>query len=304
MMLSSNTKSMKPNISKKEIESGQEIIDILSRSNPKLSPHHLKEIVSEYKKFTPHPEKYGLWSSKKSKIKKDETYDKIFLLISGIAASGKDAIREEMIRLMPDLFHTAVTGTSRPPRAGEIHEKDYYFFDGPKNFKTAVKNNELVEWVQEGERFYGLPKKSLENALQKPAKIICSQLEISAWSKMDRHLSTITETKIKTIKIFVLPHMNFSDYQNWLSQKRTDDVDARLLRTGWEIKKAAKKADFIISNRIDENSKSLTYTAQSIINQLLDFLPNTSIPKFNLPFEIKQELSDIESILTFHDSIK
>lgn len=294
---------MKPNISKKEIESGQETFEKLLQLNCKFLPHHLEKIISEYKNFSPHISKYGLWSSNKSKTKKfNQKYSKLFLLFNGVAAAGKDAIKEEMNRLVPNLFSTTVTGTSRQPREGEVHEKDYYFFNGPKDFKKALKNGEFIEYVQQGDRFYGLPKKSLDQALKNSSPIIYSQLELSAWTKMEKYLSQKTEVKV--IKIFVLPHMDFLEYQNWLNQKRDDEVNVRLMRTCWEIKKAPKKADFIVTNRIKENTNSLTLTAQAIINQLLDFLDLPDISKFDLPFDIKQKTSDTEKILKFHDSIK
>lgn len=295
---------MKPNISKNEIESGKEILEKLVKLNSKFLPHHLKEIIPGYKNFSPHISKYGLWSSTKTKTKKfNQKYKKIFLLFNGVAAGGKDAIKEEMNRLIPNLFFTAVTGTSRQPREGEIHKKDYYFFNGPNDFKKALKNGEFIEYVQQGDRFYGLPKKSLDQALKNPSPIIYSQLELSAWTKMEKYLSQTNEIGI--IKIFVLPHMNFTEYQNWLNQKRDDEVNVRLMRTCWEIKKAPKKADFIVTNRIAENSNFLTFTAQTIINQLLDFLPDLpNISKFDLPFKIDQEISDVEKIIEFHDSIK
>jgi guanylate kinase len=294
---------MKSNISKKEIESGKDIIKLLGEKNPKLLPHHLKEIVPEYQKFSPHPHKYGLWSSTKNK--KFEKYDKIVIMASGIAAGGKDAIREEMKRLIPNLFIKAVTGTSRPPREGEVHGQDIYFYNGIEEFKKSIKNGEFVEYVYQGDRLYGLPKKSIDDALKHSSPIIWTQVEMSAWSKLEKYISNIRDIKIGIVKIFILPYMNFSDYKVWLNQKRTDDVESRLTRTGWEIMKAAKKADFIVTNRIIENSNTLTYTTQAIINQILDFLPNLpDTSKFDLPFETKDDISDIESILTFHNSIK
>lgn len=295
---------MKANISKKEIESGREIIEKLSQLNPKLLPHHLQEIISGYKKFLPHISKYGLWSSKKSKNKKNKNkYDKIFLMISGIAASGKDAIREEMSRISPYLFIKTITGTSRQPREGEIHGRDYYFFQDSTNFKKSIKNGDFLEWVKQGDRFYGLPKESLNQSLNHSAKIICSQVEMSAWTKVEKHVSKIENVKILTLKVFVLPNMNFSEYQNWLNQKRDDDVDARMLRTGWEIKKAPKKADFIITNNIGQDTKNLTLTAQTIINELSEFLDEPLFEKFDSPFNTDKKIKDIEEILKIHNSL-
>ena len=297
---------MKSNISKKEIESGKDIIKLLDEQNLRLLPHQLKDIISDYQKFSPHPNEYGLWSSPKTKKKKfNQKYDKIMLLLSGVTAGGKDAIREEMEKLAPNLFLKTVTGTSRPPREGEVHTKDYYFFESQKIFRQSIKNGEFLEYYKRGESFYGLPKKSLDEAIKHPSPIVYSQIEMSGWSKVEKYLSHTTETNIFTLKVFVIPDMNFSEYKEWLIQKRSDnDLDSRLNKTGWEIKKAAKKADFIVINRIRKNSQSLTYTAQTIINQLTKLLNSSDIPQFPSPFNIDKELKDIESILTLHDSIK
>jgi guanylate kinase len=297
---------MKSNLSKKDIESGKNIIDILLKTNSKLSPHILKDIIPDYKKFFPHPDKYGLWSSPKTKNKKfNQKYDKVMLLLSGVTAGGKDAIREEMERLAPNLFKKTITGTSRPPRPGETHGKDYYFFENQKIFKQSIKNNEFIEYIKRGETFYGLSKKSLNKAIKHPSPIVYSQIEMSGWSKVERYISHITETKIFTLKVFVMPDMNFSQYKEWLIQKRSDnDLNSRLNKTGWEIKRAAKKADFIITNRIRENGQTLTYTAQTIINQVTQLLNSSNFPQFPPPFNIDKELTDIEEILNLHDSIK
>jgi guanylate kinase len=264
---------MKSNISKKDIKSGKEIIEKLSELNPKLLPHFLKDIIPDYQKFLFHPHKYGLWFSNKTKHPKfNQKYDKIMLLISGITAGGKDAIHQEMEKLAPNLFSKSVTATSRPPREGEIHGQDYYFFENHKIFRQSLKNNEFLEYYKRGETFYGLPKKSLNSSINHPSPVIYSQLEMSGWSKAEKYIS-INYPNIFILKIFIIPDMNFSDYKKWFLKKRNNnDIESRLNKTGWELKTAPKKADFIITNRIEKNTDSLTRTAQTIINQITDLL--------------------------------
>ena len=267
---------MKSNISKKDIASGKEIIKKLSELNPKLLPHLLKKTIPDYQKFLPHPHKYGLWSSNKTKHSRfNQKYDKIMLLISGVTAGGKDAIHQEMEKLAPNLFSKSVTATSRPPREGEVHGQDYYFFESHETFRKSIKNSEFIEYYKRGETYYGLPKKSLENSINHPSPVIYSQLEMSGWSKAEKHISKINQN-IFILKIFIIPEMNFSKYQNWLVEKRSDnDLESRLNKTGWELKKAPKKADFIITNRIEKSTDSLTKTAQTIINQITDLLKDS-----------------------------
>lgn len=297
----------KPNISKKELTSKKSLIKLLSKTNSQLIPSKLKDFISEYEEFLPHLDKYSLWSTPKKFVQISQhhsKYDKVVILLNGVAAGGKDAIREEIERIIPGLMHTTITGTSRKPRPNETHGKDYYFFDNHESFKIAIKAGEFIEWVEQGNGYYGLPKKSLEEGIKHSSPIVFSKVEMSAWEKVEEHLNTITDTKIFVLKLFVLPHMSFFEYKNWLSQKRDDDINSRLIRTCWEISEAPKKADFIITNRIRESKNPLTYTAQSIVNLALKFLSSSKFKEFPLPFMINNNIKEIEDILKFHDSIE
>jgi len=129
---------------------------------------------------------------------------------------------------------------------------------GPKSVIVVAGMNKVV--------------KSLDDAINHHTPVIFSQIEMSGWSKTEKYIST-KQTNIFVLKIFVIPDMNFSDYKNWLIKKRNDnDLEPRLNKTGWELKKAPQKADFIIVNHIEENTDSLTKTAQTIINQLTELL--------------------------------
>lgn len=299
---------MKSNLTKKDYQIGQNIIDILQQKDIRLSPNQLKDIISDYQKFSLTLQKYGLWQSQKTNSKKfKQKYSKIMLLFSGITASGKDAIKEEIENLAPNLFKKTVTGTSRPPREGEIEGKDYFFFKDNKTFKQSLKKNEFIEFYKRENTYYGLPKKSLDQIKNNSSPVIYSQVEISGWSKIEKYLNTITQNEIFTLKIFVLPDMNFSEYQNWLSQKRPiEEIPSRLAKTGWELKKAPKKADFIVTNRIREDKKYLNLVAKTIINQISEVLDFPKFPNFPSEFTIDKKLKkskDIEKILSFHDSI-
>jgi len=264
---------MKSNISQKEIASGKKIVDILSVSNPQLLPNLLKKDIPKYQNFLPNINKYSLWSSTKSKLKNTQKYDKIIMLTSGLAASGKDSIYSEMIKLRPDLFFKTITATSRPPREGEINETDYFFIKNAKKFKEAIKNQEFLEFIKRGDNYYGLPKISLDRAIDQSNPVIYCQIEMSGWSKLIKYIASLENKNILIIKFFVLPDMSFLEYINWLKEKRAnEDIESRINKSGWEIKKAPIKSDFIIINHIEENTDSLTKTAKTVVDQLFKFI--------------------------------
>lgn len=296
---------MKPNISQKEFDTGEIIINQLFISNPRLLPYFLKHDLPDYENFSPEITKYGLWLSKNFLIQKESKlkYDKIVFLCNGLAASGKDSIYNEMINLNPNLFFKTVTATSRPMREGEIDEVDYFFYK-PDEFLNSLERDEFLEFIKRGETYYGLPKKSFDFAFNQPNPIIYCQIEMSGWNKLEEYINTIKDKKILIIKAFVLPDMSFTEYIDWLKFKRAnDDLNSRISKTGWELKNAPQKADFIITNRIRENVPTLTYIAKTIINQLIETTNLSNYSKFLTPTDNLEKVSSIEKIITQHDSV-
>lgn len=294
---------MKSNISKKEINSGKEIINLLEKSNPLLSPHILKNLIPGYKYFRPDINQYGLWFSQKLKLKSALKYDKIFFLLNGLAASGKDSIFGEMTRLKPKLFFKTVTATSRLPREKEVNTIDYFFYKNIFNFKKDIKKNEFIEYIKRGNSYYGLPKKSFDFAFRQTKPIIYCQIEMSGWPKLEQYLYSLNKN-ILIIKAFVLPHMTLSQYLQWLIQNRgEEEIDSRVNKSGWELKIAPKQVNFFISNRINPKIPTLTYTAKTIVNLIIPFIKNQKKYKFSTPTDNLKITKSITKIVKIHDSI-
>lgn len=293
---------MKSNISKKDIDSGKKIISDLLVKNPRLLPFYLQEILPQYKKFLPDIKKYGLWCCPKLLNKNPTKYDKIVFLANGLAAAGKDSLYSKMVNLVPDMFFKTITATSRPPREGEVDETDYFFYQ-TREFLDSLKNDEFLEFIKRGETYYGLPKKSLDFAFNQPKPIIYCQIEMSGWSKLERYLKS-KNLNILVIKQFIMPDMSISEYINWLTNQRLgEDLESRINKSGWEIQKAAIKADIILTNRIRENIPTLSYLAKTIINQLIQIGNLTEINQFKTPTDNLIPQNDINQIISIHDSL-
>jgi guanylate kinase len=82
----------------------------------------------------------------------------IFCAPSG---AGKTTIVKHLISNIPALKFS-ISATTRKPRQGEIHGKDYYFLS-EEEFKLKINNNELYEWqeVYAG-MYYGTLKAEVE----------------------------------------------------------------------------------------------------------------------------------------------
>jgi guanylate kinase len=275
-----------------ESKGKQNLLEQLLKANPDLTPKGLGGLFPKYKQLHPLRKGYGMWMSTEKLQRLIENYWKhgrIVLLISGVSAGGKDAVREEIERLRPGLLSKVVTATTREIREGEEHGTDYYFYDKP-GFIKAVDDGEFIENTSlDGRRIYGMPKKGLNEAFLSPEPVICSHVEMeNGWPGVEEYFRKEHKgTKPFIIKVFVMPNMKFSEYAEWLSKKRKDSK-TRLGTAAWELSVAADNADIILSNTIIENTKRpLTWEAQSLIRDMLRVLePGHGFESFGVPFEI------------------
>ena len=247
----------------------------LAQINPCLCPDRLTKFFPEYSKFSRNCDRFGIWQTpviKKRIAQNKNKYSKVLLLLSGVAGGGKDAIREKIEELYPNTIFKMITATSRQPREGEQHAVDYYFYDSKAAFKKAIDNNELLEWVTQGSRLYGLPKISLNDAIKKPQPIACTHVEMTAWPKVSKFIKQEVKEKPFILKVFVMPHMKYNRYANkWLSDRR-EDYDARISRTLWELNKAPHEADLLISNHIDKITPFLKWQTKSLLRLIWEIL--------------------------------
>ena len=80
------------------------------------------------------------------------------IAIVGCAASGKDHLRQ---RYQDRGFVFGISCTTRPPRDGEVHGKDYYYLTN-EEFDDGIKNGLFVEYQEFNGWKYGLMKPEFE----------------------------------------------------------------------------------------------------------------------------------------------
>ena len=65
------------------------------------------------------------------------------IAICGKSASGKDTLMKEMLKCDKTL-HEIVSCTTRPPREGEVHGKNYFFLTN-QQFADKIENGKMLE---------------------------------------------------------------------------------------------------------------------------------------------------------------
>ncbi len=94
---------------------------------------------------------------------------KLFV-ISGPSGAGKSTITKMIVKQEEGLF-LSTSCTTRAPRTGEIHGKDYYFLT-KEEFEANIEKDNFVEYAIVHGNYYGTLKSEIEDKLNQGKNII------------------------------------------------------------------------------------------------------------------------------------
>jgi guanylate kinase len=87
----------------------------------------------------------------------------LLLVISAPSGTGKSTLIRKLCANFPRLVFS-VSYTTRAPRPGEVHGKDYHFLSQAE-FVELSKQNILAEWAEVHGHFYGTPRPAVLDML-------------------------------------------------------------------------------------------------------------------------------------------
>lgn len=103
----------------------------------------------------------------------DESHGELFVL-SAPSGAGKTTLIKSLFESFPDVTRSlafAVSHTTRTPRPGEVHGKDYYFVDRSE-FETMVAAGDFLEWAVVHDRLYGTSRAEVERLLAEGSDVL------------------------------------------------------------------------------------------------------------------------------------
>jgi guanylate kinase len=94
----------------------------------------------------------------------------LLIVISAPSGGGKTTLCQQILARHPDMAR-AITCTTRPPRAGEIEGRDYYFLDEPA-FAQRVASGGFLEHATVFNHHYGIPKTEVLDKLRQGSDVL------------------------------------------------------------------------------------------------------------------------------------
>lgn len=94
----------------------------------------------------------------------------LLIVISGPSGSGKGTVVKALKEMIPDLG-VSVSATTRAPRAGEEHGREYFFIPR-ESFEEMIENGDILEHTTYCDNLYGTPRKEAERVLSEGRDLI------------------------------------------------------------------------------------------------------------------------------------
>jgi guanylate kinase len=158
------------------------------------------------------------------------THKGLLAVISAPSGTGKGTLLRELME-SDKTIRCSVSATTRSPRRDEIEGKDY-FFKTIEEFEGMISGNELIEWVEYCDNYYGTPRQHVSELLKEGYNVI---LEIEVEGALN-----VKKKFPDSILIFILPP-SFTELEKRIKSRGTETLDSIKKR----LDKARKEIEFI-----------------------------------------------------------
>lgn len=161
------------------------------------------------------------------------------VVLTGPSGVGKGTLLHRLRQEHPGLY-LSTSATTRAPRAGEEHGKDYYFVSRDR-FEAMIAAGELLEWAEFAGNYYGTPRQPVEVQIERGNQVI---LEIEL-----KGARQVAQSFPEAFKIFIVPPSP-EELERRIRDRGQDDeaaITRRLERSRVELD-AADEFDLQIVN--------------------------------------------------------
>jgi guanylate kinase len=94
----------------------------------------------------------------------------LLFVVSAPSGAGKTTLCKEIVSIVPGLQHS-ISYTTRQPRLGEAHGREYFFVD-ERQFQDMAQRNEFAEWAPVYGHLYGTPRQALTEMMEKGSDVL------------------------------------------------------------------------------------------------------------------------------------
>ena len=164
----------------------------------------------------------------------------ILAVVSGFSGAGKGTLMKALLQAHPDQYALSISATTRPPRAGEEHGREYFFVTRDE-FEGMIQKGALIEYASYVGNYYGTPKDYVSEQME-AGKDVILEIEIQGALK-------VKEAYPDTLLLFVSPP-SAEELKDRLVGRGTEEesvIDMRLSRA-WQEAQGVENYDYFVIN--------------------------------------------------------
>ena len=175
----------------------------------------------------------------------EKTRRGILIILSSPSGAGKSTLAKRLMAWDPSI-QFSVSATTRAPREGEQHGREYYFHS-KESFQAMVDGDEMLEHAQVFDNYYGSPKGPVLAALAKGHDVL---FDID-WQGGQQVRNSVRAEDV--MSIFVLPPSIAELERRLYARKQDSDeiIAGRMSRSKNEISHWAEYDYVLVNSDVD-----------------------------------------------------
>jgi guanylate kinase len=138
------------------------------------------------------------------------------IILSGPSGSGKTVVLRRLLQRGDLRLRVSVSVTTRPPRAGELPDVDYHFWERER-FDRELRDGAFLEWAEVHGHCYGTLRREVDPFLQEGTGVILV-IDVQGAAQVRRQ-------RPEAVSIFLLPP-SVAVLEQRLRHRGTDSAEA------------------------------------------------------------------------------
>lgn len=162
------------------------------------------------------------------------------IVVTGPSGVGKGTLLQKLLERYPDRILFSISATTRSPRTGEEHGREYFFWSLAE-FEQKRDAGEFLEWAEYAGNLYGTPRQAIDQAIAL-GRVVLLEIELAGARQVAQSFPSAK-------RIFIAPP-SMAVLENRLRDRSTDSdeqIVKRLHHAELEIA-AASEFDITIIN--------------------------------------------------------
>ena len=163
------------------------------------------------------------------------------IIFAAPSGAGKSSLIKKIIKDSENILELSVSATTRLPREGEIHGKDYFFIS-EKEFNELKNNQAFLEFANVHGHQYGTIKSFVDERLGEGIHVILD-IDVQGFTQIQRAITK------DIVSIFIIPP-SFDELKRRLILRGLDSndaIDKRLENARKELEQA-ENFDYLVLN--------------------------------------------------------